>query len=126
MTGGAGGLPSYIYDWNSYQGYDDAFWIKGTHSVKFGVAVERMLLGVTALSDPNGVWNFADVQSFLTNSPSKFAGGIASTLTPRDFRPSLIGLYLQDDWRVRNNLTVDLGLRYGVTTGPTEINGKLR
>jgi hypothetical protein len=125
MTGGVGGLPSYIYDWNSYQGYDDAFWIKGTHSVKFGVAVERMMLGVTALSDPNGVWNFPDIQSFLTNSPSKFAGGIASSLTPRDFRQSLIGLYLQDDWRLRNNLTVNLGLRYEITTVPTEINGKL-
>jgi hypothetical protein len=125
MTGGVGGLPSYIYDWNSYQGYDDAFWIKGTHSIKFGVAVERMLLGVTALSDPNGVWNFADVQSFLTNSPSKFAGGIASSLTPRDFRQSLFGVYLQDDWRLRSNFTVNLGLRYEITTVPTEIHGKL-
>ncbi len=44
MTGGVGGITSNLYDWNSYQGYDDAFWTKGTHSIKFGVAVERMLL----------------------------------------------------------------------------------
>jgi hypothetical protein len=125
MTGGVGGLPSYIYDWNSYQGYDDAFFTKGTHSIKFGVAFERMLLGVTALSDPNGVWNFPNIKDFLTNNPSKFAGGIASSLTPRDFRQSLIGAYVQDDWRFRNNLTVNLGLRYEMTTVPTELNGKL-
>jgi hypothetical protein len=125
MTGGIGGLPTYLYDWNSYQVYDDAFWTKGTHSFKFGAAVERMLLQVTALSDPNGVWNFPDVQSFLMNSPTKFAGGIVSTLTPRDLRQSLFGAYVQDDWRFRPNLTVNLGLRYEMTTVPTEIHGKL-
>jgi hypothetical protein len=125
MSGGVGGLPTYLYDWNSYQVYDDAFWIRGTHSIKFGVAVERMLLQATALSDPNGVWTFADLPSFLSNSPSKFQGGIASSLTPRDLRQSLFGAYLQDDWRFRSNLTLNLGLRYEMTTVPTEINGKL-
>ena len=124
-TGGLGGLPTYLYDWNSYQGYDDAFYTKGTHSIKFGVAFERMMLGVNALSDPNGVWNFPDVSSFLTNNPTKFAGGIASTTTPRNFRQSLVGVYLQDDWRFRSNLTLNLGLRYEITTVPTETQGKL-
>src|SRR5258708_25459730 len=40
MTGGVGGLPRYIYDWDSYPGNDEAFWINGTHSLKFGLAVE--------------------------------------------------------------------------------------
>ena len=124
-TGGLGGLPTYLYDWNSYQGYDDAFYTKGTHSIKFGVAFEKMMLGVTALSDPNGVWNFTDVKSFLTNNPNKFAGGIASSLTPRNFRQSLFGAYIQDDWRFRSNLTLNLGLRYEMTTVPTETQGKL-
>ena len=99
MTGGVGGLPTYLYGWNSFQGYDDAFWTKGTHSIKFGFAAERMLLQATALTDPNGIWTFANLQSFLTNSPSKFAGGIASSLTPRNLRQSIFGGYLQDDWR---------------------------
>ena len=125
MTGGVGGLPTYLYDWNSFQGYDDAFWTKGAHSIKFGAAFERMMLQATALTDPNGIWTFKDFQSFLQNIPSKFAGGIASTLKPRNLRQSIFGVYLQDDWRMRSNLTLNLGLRYEMATVPTETDGKI-
>jgi hypothetical protein len=125
MTGGVGGLPTYLYGWNTFQVYDDAFWTRGTHSIKFGFAAERMLLQATALTDPNGIWTFGDIQSFLTNNPSKFAGGIASSLTPRNLRQSIFGGYIQDDWRLRANLTLNLGLRYEMATVLTETNGKL-
>jgi len=125
MPGGVGGLPTYLYHWNSYQFFDDAFVSRGTHSIKFGVAVERMLLQAEALTDPSGIWQFADVQHFLQNVPKRFQGGIVSTLSPRDLRQSIIGGYLQDDWRWKPNLTLNLGLRYEMATTPTEIHGKL-
>jgi hypothetical protein len=125
MSGGVGGLPTYLYRWNSFQGYDDAFFNRGKHTVKFGAAFERMLLQVTALTDPNGIWFFGSLSDFLTNNPSKFQGGVASSLTPRDLRQSLFGTYVQDDWRARPNLTLNLGLRYEIATVPTEIHGKI-
>ncbi len=125
MPGGVGGLPTYFYHWNSFQGYDDAFWSKGTHSIKFGAAFERMPLQVSALTDPNGIWAFSDLASFLTNTPTSFNGGIASSVTPRNFRQSIIGGYVQDDWRWKSYLTVNLGLRYEMATIPTETQGKL-
>ncbi|HET8922287.1 MAG TPA: TonB-dependent receptor [Candidatus Acidoferrum sp.] len=125
MSGGVGGLPTYFYRWNSFQGYDDAFFNRGTHAIKFGFAFERLHLQATALTDPNGIWTFGDIGSFLTNAPTKFQGGIASSLTPRNFRQSIIGGYVQDDWRTKPNLTLNLGLRYEMATVPTETNGKL-
>jgi len=125
LPGGVGGLPTYLYRWNSFQVYDDAFLTRGTHTIKFGGAVERMLLQVTALTDPNGIWFFDSVPKFLTNQPTKFQGGIASSLTPRDLRQTLFGAYVQDDWRWKPNLTLNLGLRYEMATIPTEIHGKL-
>ena len=125
MPGGVGGLPTYLYRWNSFQAYDDAFFNHGTHTIKFGFAFERMLMQATALTDPNGIWFFGDLPSFLTNSPTKFQGGVASTLSPRNFRQSIIAGYVQDDWRMKSNLTLNLGLRYEMTTVPTETKGKL-
>jgi Carboxypeptidase regulatory-like domain/TonB dependent receptor-like, beta-barrel/TonB-dependent Receptor Plug Domain len=125
MPGGVNALSAYLYRWNSFQAYDDAFYNHGTHAIKFGFAFERMLSQATALTDSNGVWFFSSLQNFLTNNPSKFQGGVASTLTPRNFRQSILGGYIQDDWRAKPGLTLNLGLRYEMATVPTETDGKM-
>jgi hypothetical protein len=124
FSGGVGGSPTYLYHWNSAQAYDDAFYTKGTHSIRFGGAFERMFLNVSADTDPNGIWRFGDLQGFLTNNPTKFQGGIASTLSPRNLRQNIFGLYVQDDWRWKPNLTLNLGLRYEMSSVPLETSGK--
>lgn len=125
MTGGVGANPTYYYRWNSYQFYDDAFVTVGKHSIKFGGEVERMQLNATGLSNPNGVFNFGGIEKFLTNQPKSFNSGIESTLHSRGYRQTLFGLYLQDDWRIRPSLTVNLGVRYEMATVPTETTGQL-
>ncbi len=125
FLGGVGGESAYYYGWNSFQVYDDAFTNKGTHTIKFGGTVERMLLNIRALSDPNGIFKFSGLQAFYQNQPGRFQGGIASSLSPRNLRQTLFGVYVQDDWRWKSNLTLNLGLRYEMTSVPTETAGKL-
>jgi Carboxypeptidase regulatory-like domain/TonB-dependent Receptor Plug Domain/TonB dependent receptor len=124
FTGGVGGSPTYFYHWNSVQVYDDAFLTKGTHSLRFGGGFEHMMLNVIADTDPNGIWRFTDWAGFLTNNPTKFQGGIASTLSPRNLRQNIFGLYLQDDWRWKPNVTLNLGVRYEMSTVLKETDGK--
>ena len=124
FTGGLGANGPGQFHWNSFQGYDDAFWTHGTHSIKFGAAVERMQLNMNQLSESSGTFTFKSLSDFLTNQPHKFTA--AQSANPREgLRQSLFGLYIQDDWRARPNLTLNLGLRWEMTTVPTEVQGKL-
>jgi hypothetical protein len=113
-----------LFRWNSFQGYDDAFWTHGTHTIKFGAAVERMQLNMDQLSESSGTFTFKTLSDFLTNQPHKFTA--AQSVNPAvGLRQTLFGLYIQDDWRARSNLTFNLGLRWEMTTVPTEVQGKL-
>jgi hypothetical protein len=125
MTGGIGANPTYLYRWNSFQYYDDAFLTHGKHSMKFGGSVERMQTNATGLSNPNGIFTFKGMESFLTNQPSKYNSGIESTLHSRSYRQTLYSLYFQDDWRIRPTLTLNLGLRYETVTTEKETTGQL-
>ena len=124
FTGGIGANGPGLFRWNSFQGYDDAFWTHGTHTIKFGAAVERMQLNMDQLSESSGTFTFKTLSDFLTNQPHKFTA--AQSVNPAvGLRQTLFGLYIQDDWRARSNLTFNLGLRWEMTTVPTEVQGKL-
>lgn len=125
MVGGVGASPTYFFHFTTFQAYDDAFLTRGTHTLKFGAVFERFQDNVLALSNPNGLFNFGSLTAFLMNSPKKFQGGFASTLSPRNLRQNLFGIYVQDDWRWRPNLTLNLGLRYEIASVPTEVHGKI-
>jgi len=125
FLGGLGGGSTYHYYWNSFQVYDDAFLTHGTHSLKFGAGVERMQLNYHGVSTPTGQFTFGSLANFLTNRPKQFTSALGTGYTPRGLRQTLFGAYLQDDWRWRPNLTLNLGLRYEMVTVPTEVQGKL-
>lgn len=125
LSGGIGGNPTYFFRWNSFQPSDDIFLTKGAHSLKFGFQAERMQMNVQSFSNPNGVFSFPDLDTFLTNQPSKFNSALSGSLFDRAFRQSLFGGYAQDDWRFRPNLTLNLGLRYEMTTVMTENDNRL-
>jgi hypothetical protein len=118
--------PTFSYAWNAYQVYDDAFVTKGLHTFKFGVGVERDQLNeTTATADYLGTFKFGTMSNFLQNKPKSVVGSVPGLVTPRYMRISIVGAYFQDDWRIRPRLTLNLGLRYEMSTVPTETKGKL-
>ena len=103
FSGGIGAISNYNFYWNSYQFYDDAFVNKGKHSIKFGVAVERILENMRAADSPNGFYTFGGLESFLTNNPVSFAANLGQTGKPLHIRQTIFGIYVGDDFRVAPN-----------------------
>ena len=131
ISGGFTALPAGLnggfshHDWNSIQFYDDAFLTQGNHSLKLGFAMERMRYNFFQSYNPWGILRFNSLTNFLTNQPNSLEGGLPDKVAPRGLRQTLFGGYFQDDWRVRRRLTLNLGLRYEMTTVLSEVQGRL-
>src|SRR5690349_16695210 len=125
FNGGLGGAGEYDFHFNSAQVYDDAFWTRGKHSFRFGGSVERILANQIGRANPNGLFLFGSLSAFLTNKPSQFTTAVPGLITPRDLRQTVLGLYLEDDYKVRPNFTLNLGIRYELASVPTETAGRL-
>jgi hypothetical protein len=120
---GLGGFNRFSHAWNSLQVADDAFLTHRTHSIKFGFAFERMQYNVLERLSPNGrMATYKTLPDFLNNIPKQLNALAPGGSHEVGFRQSLFAGYLQDDWRLRSNLTVNLGLRYEMTTRPTDAN----
>jgi len=124
---GLGGLNRFLHRWTSGQANDDAFLTRGTHSIKFGFAFERMLYNVTEKLSPNGRFNsYKSLANFLNNTPNKLNALAPGGSNEVALRESLFAGYVQDDWRFRSNLTVNVGVRYEFTTLPKDANNRIQ
>jgi hypothetical protein len=105
-----------------WEGKDDVSIVRGSHTIKFGADVSRVPFADDAPNGYKGQYTFAHDHYFNPNDPASLAALAASndasaftaTLPPiyTEAPTTEIGFYVQDDWRVRRNLTVNLGLRY--------------
>ena len=125
LNGGPGGQGEFIYHYNSFQEYDDASLTRGKHALQFGGSLERVQANDLGSSRTLGRFQFGSIASFLTNKPTSFVSNATPFETPRNYRQLIAAAYVQDNWRLRSNLTLNIGLRYEMATVPIEVNNKL-
>lgn len=137
---------------NTYQISDTFSWIHLHHSLQIGLDLRRYQLnsqsdrnsrpliqfgwGIVSqdcLSNPR--CPFATEDGFLHGSDLAALGAASATLQALSTQPVLdstiglrlteLDLFAQDNWRLSDTLSVNLGLRYELHTVPTEVNGRI-
>jgi outer membrane receptor protein involved in Fe transport len=115
------------YTVNNFNFNDVVTWNKGKHSIKIGGDVLRVQYYQPTNSNFNGTFTFNGKLTndgfgdFLLGSPSSTSRKIG-TVTNHIYS-SAFGFFVQDDYKVTPNLTLNLGLRYEIQKMPYEKNG---
>ncbi len=130
----------FINDDKTIQFVDNFSWILGNHSVKFGGELRRVLYDQIGGVVTRGRFNFdgrytrqpllpaaqrggAAFADFLlghmNNSESQVGAPIA------DFRSNYYALYIQDNWKMTPNVTLDFGLRWEYDQPFTDVDDKI-
>lgn len=109
---------------NSFSYIDNLTAIFGAHTLKFGVEVRRIQLDQGNTSNGTLAYSSLDAptSSFLTNSVSSATFNAALPLN--GLRKTEVYSYAQDEWKLRSNLTLNLGLRYTFYNIFHEVHGK--
>jgi len=117
---GVGGNSFFRHVQNSYQIYDDAFVTRSNHSLRFGFAFEKIEYNELGLRRPNGRVTFTSLSNFLQDKPATFFSLDPSRTREVGVRSSIWAGYINDSWRYSSRLNLNLGLRYEMSTIPTE------
>jgi hypothetical protein len=107
---------SHLNQW-TYTFKDVATKVMGRHTIKFGGEITRLFYLQACEGCALPSYGFYNIWDFLNDAPHSESANVdpaTGTPTPQrqDQRENLWGFFVQDDFKLRSNLTVNLGLRW--------------
>ena len=123
--------PTFRHD-TIFQWVDNVTLIHGKQTIKMGADVHRVRANLFQTGNPIGEFDFDGNQTSNQGAPgtgigmASFLTGYASTASRTampgypSYRTTALAFFGQDDIRLNDKLTVNLGLRYEIYTAPTD------
>ncbi|HJR61765.1 MAG TPA: carboxypeptidase-like regulatory domain-containing protein [Vicinamibacterales bacterium] len=100
----AGGRESFDVEWAT-----NLDWTRGRHAVRAGVLLEGGSYESDNRTNYLGTFTFTSMAEYEAGRPASYTQRLGD---PRvEYSQWQAGLFIQDDWRARSNLTVSAGLR---------------
>src|SRR5580698_2883745 len=124
---------------NQFQVLDSFSWIKGRHTMKFGVDLHDNISDNYFIDDGRGALAFSS-GTLASNAGTGYSSGntisdmllgypATTTFNPGDNKfagiERLAHFFAQDDWKATPYLTVNIGLRYEITTPVFEAHNQM-
>ena len=135
IIGNAGQFPIQRYQTDNQFVYNITTLFGDKHFLKAGTDIRRQKLDDLADSNSRGFWQFnrtcngttnlyaSGFQALINGCVAQFQKGYGPFFLENRINES--NFYVEDNWKIRSNLTLNLGLRYEYVSAPDEIAGRL-
>jgi Carboxypeptidase regulatory-like domain/TonB dependent receptor len=108
---------------NTYQYMGAVTYTHGNHNVKMGAGIIRRQATATKSSPGRGQWTVASLPQLLQGNFTALSRN--NTLVRQHYRTWEPSFYVQDDWHILRDLTLNLGIRYDIFTPYTAVKNQI-